>query len=217
MTIENGSKICTIHGAIRAAIARSDPDGVELQYEVWSFLRERSAHAKQCQRKPLQRTITTAAFSGVFHQFLQPSNLLSWLRTPFILEPCHSNFLATMEANHQGGSIELSNSLPSLFSLRRGFPMVPVDHVYHNPHSSCLPPNFCNNTFKLMLKCFDWPFSDQPLSWHGYKKKRIATITSNPLVWSWHHHDGTGGNHLGILQNAIDIPLRVFLNQYTIR
>lgn len=52
-----------------------------------------------------------------FHQFLQPSNLLSWLRTPFILEPCHSNFLATMEANHRGGSIELSNSLPTSFHL----------------------------------------------------------------------------------------------------
>jgi hypothetical protein len=70
MTTDNGAKLFfTIHGVIRAAVARSDHDGVSPQHEVQSSLREHSVHANQIQRNLLQctttATTTATAFTGV--------------------------------------------------------------------------------------------------------------------------------------------------------
>jgi hypothetical protein len=63
-----------------------------------------SAHANQS-----QRCATANAFTEVSTNY-SSHRILCSPRTPFILECCHSNFLARMEQTIRGGPIKLSNS-----------------------------------------------------------------------------------------------------------
>jgi hypothetical protein len=57
--------MCTIHGVIQAAVARSNCDGVRPQYEVQLSHQECLVHAEQCQQKPFQSISAATAFTGV--------------------------------------------------------------------------------------------------------------------------------------------------------